>query len=66
MKKRETDLKSENDYFSARQDGRIIIFTSGTLVNQATDITDYDGATNVFTVTALTSAPTDSTTFVIV
>ncbi len=55
-------LSSVNDHYN----GRVIIFTSGTLQNQATDITDYDGTTNVFTVTALTGAPSDGDSFVIV
>lgn len=46
--------------------GRIIVFTSGTLANQATDITDYVGATKTVTVTALTSAPANGVTFVVV
>jgi len=48
--------------------GRLIIFTSGTLQNQATDITDYvvDAGEGKFTFTALTSAPADNVTFVIV
>ena len=48
--------------------GRLIIFTSGTLLYQATDITDYalDTGEGKFTVTALTSAPADNVTFVIV
>ena len=45
--------------------GRIIIFTSGTLAGQATDITDYVGSTKTLTFTALTSAPTTET-FIIV
>lgn len=48
--------------------GRIIIFTSGALQNQATDITDYalDTGEGKFTVTATTEAAADDTTFVIV
>lgn len=46
--------------------GRIIIWTSGVLKDQATDITDYDGATNTFTFTATTEAATAGDTFVIV
>ncbi|MCK5604337.1 hypothetical protein KAR91_20780 [Candidatus Pacearchaeota archaeon] len=48
--------------------GRIIIFTSGDLQNQATDITGYalDTGEGKFTVTALTEAPADNVTFVIV
>jgi hypothetical protein len=46
--------------------GRVIIFSSGVLANQATDITDYDGATKKLTFTAVTEAPTAADTFVIV
>jgi len=48
--------------------GRIIIFTSGVLTNQATDITDYELATGEgkFTVTAMTEAPAENNTFIIV
>ena len=55
-------LSAVDDHYN----GRIIIFTSGTLQNQATDITDYNGTTKVFTFTAITSAPADGVTFVIV
>lgn len=48
--------------------GRIIIFTSGTLIAQATDITDYELSTGrgKFTYTAVTSAPANNDTFIIV
>jgi len=48
--------------------GRIVIFTSGALIYQATDITDYAlvSGEGKFTVTALTEAPADNVTFVIV
>ncbi len=46
--------------------GRIIIWTSGVLTNQATNITDYDGATKKLTYTAITEAPTALDTFIIV
>jgi len=48
--------------------GRIVIFTSGDLQYQATDITDYalDTGEGKFTVTALTEAPADNVTFIIV
>jgi len=48
--------------------GRIVIFTSGALQNQATDITDYElsGGEGKFTVTALTETPANDDTFVIV
>jgi len=44
----------------------VIIFTAGALINQATDITAYTGATKTVTVTALTSAPANGDSFVIV
>lgn len=48
--------------------GRIIIFTSGVLQYQASDITDYALASGRghFTVTGLTEAPSDGDTFIIV
>jgi len=48
--------------------GRMVIFTSGALQNQATDITDYAlvGGIGQFTVTALTEAPANNDTFIIV
>ena len=48
--------------------GRIIIFTSGDLAGQASDITAYAlvGSKGHFTVTALTEAPANDATFVIV
>jgi len=46
--------------------GRVIIFTSGALAGQASDITDYNGTTKALTVTALTEAPASSDAFVIV
>lgn len=58
-----SDLPSStNDFYN----GRIIVFTSGSLAGQATDITDYNGGTKEMTVTALTSAPSASDTFVVV
>ena len=48
--------------------GRIIIFTSGALLGQATDITDYvlSGANGKFTYTTLTEAPANDVTFIII
>lgn len=46
--------------------GRHIVFTSGALTLHATSITDYTGATKTATVAALTSAPAEDVTFVIV
>ena len=47
--------------------GRLFVPTSGALLGQYTDITDYalDTGEGKFTVTALTEAPADNTTFVI-
>lgn len=46
--------------------GRHIIFTSGALTLQATSISDYTGATTTATVPAVTGAPAESVTFIIV
>ena len=46
--------------------GRTIIWTSGVLQDQATDITDYNGTTKMLTFTAVTEAPSNSDTFIIV
>lgn len=48
--------------------GRVIIFTSGALSGQATDISDYalDTGEGKFTVTAMTEAPANNDTFVII
>lgn len=53
--------EATNDHFN----GRLITWTSGALLGQQTDITDYVGATQTFTVTAMTEAPADNDTFVI-
>lgn len=48
--------------------GRIVIFRTGVLAGQATDITGYAavGGIGQFTVTALTEAPSNNDTFIIV
>ena len=46
--------------------GRHIVFTSGALTLQQTSISDYTGATKTATVPALTGAPADDVTFLIV
>lgn len=46
--------------------GRVVIFTSGALLRQASVITDYTGSTSVYTVAAMTEAPANGDTFVIV
>lgn len=58
-----TDLtETTDDHYNSR----IIVFISGNLAGQATDITDYDGATKTVTVTALTEAPANNDQFVII
>lgn len=58
-----TDLtEATDDHYN----GRIIIWTSGVLQDQATDITDYTGATKLLTFTAVTEAPSNTDTFIIV
>ena len=51
-----------NDFYN----GRVIVFTSGALAGQATSISDYVGATKTATVVALTGAPAENVTSVIV
>ena len=48
--------------------GRTVIFTSGVLLDQMTDITDYTnvGGIGQFTVTAMTEAPSNNDTFRII
>lgn len=58
-----TDLtEATDDHYN----GRIIIWTSGVLQDQATDITDYSGTNGTLTFTAVTEAPSDSDSFIIV
>jgi hypothetical protein len=47
--------------------GRILIFTSGTLAGQASKVSDFQGSTDIVTVTdAYTTTPTASDAFIIV
>lgn len=58
-----TDLtEATDDHYN----GRIIVWTTGALKNQATDITDYTGATKLLTFTATTEAPGIGDEFVII
>ena len=61
-----TDLtETTDDHYN----GRVLIFTSGVLSGQATNITDYDGASKKLTFTALSDQPATGgqlTSFVIV
>ena len=59
----QTDLAEATD---GHYIGRVIIFTSGNAAGEASDITDYTGATGTVTVTAITTAPASTDTFVIV
>lgn len=59
----QTDLaEAQNDIYI----GRVVIFTSGAALGEATDITDYAGASGTITVTALANAPANGDTFIIV
>jgi len=66
-----TTIFYSNDITTAAADhynGRYVFFTSGTLQNQMTDITDYEveAGEGKFTVTALTSIPADNVTFIVI
>lgn len=58
-----TNLTETTD---SHYNGRIAIFKSGALADQATDITAYNGSTKTITVTALTEVPATDDTFIIV
>lgn len=58
-----TDLtEATTDHYK----GRVIIWTSGVLVDQATDITAYSGSGGTLTYTAITEAPSNGDTFIII
>jgi len=58
-----TDLsEATTDHYK----GRIILWTSGVLAGQATDITAYSGTGGLLTFTALTEAPSNADTGIIV
>ena len=65
-----TEFESDDvtEATSDHYNGRVVVFTSGTVAGQATRITDYAqaGSNGHFTVTALTEAPPNDATFVIV
>lgn len=56
--------EATNDHYN----GRIIIWTSGALLGQATSISDYTltGSNGRFTVVAMTEAPANNDTFIII
>lgn len=57
-----TDLtEPDNDFYN----GRTIQFTSGALLGQISTVEDYVGATGTLTVTALTDAPVNGVTFIL-
>ena len=55
-------LSSTNNFYN----GRILIFTSGTLAGQARTILDYTGSSKLFTCDAFTAAPPNDSNFIIV
>lgn len=58
-----TDLtEATDDHYN----GRIVIWTSGVLVDQAAEITDYTGSSKMLTYTTITEAPSAADTFIIV
>ena len=58
-----TDLtETDDDHYN----GRIIIWITGPLANQATDITDYEGSSRTLHFTAVTEAPQNGNEFIIV
>jgi hypothetical protein len=58
-----TDLtEATDDHYN----GRAVIWTSGALAGQASAITDYTGSTKLLTFDAVTEAPANTDTFVIV
>ncbi len=54
--------EATNDHYN----GRTIVFVTGNLAGQAASITDYNGAAKELTVSAMTEAPANGDTFVIV
>lgn len=54
--------ETTNDHYN----GRMLIWTSGVLLRQATEVTDYDGASKMLTYVAITEAPTAADTFILV
>ena len=54
-------IEATDDHYN----GQTVKFTSGALAGQATVITDYTGATKLITMVALTEAPSNGDTFVI-
>lgn len=58
-----TDLtEATNDHYN----GRMIVWTSGVLAGQASEITDYDGATKTLTYNTVTDSPANGDDFVLV
>lgn len=54
--------ETTDDHFN----GRLVLFTSGALTGQVTDVVAYDGATKRITMTTLTEAPSANDTFILV
>ncbi len=61
-----TDLtEATDDHYGNSTRQRLLLFTSGNLAGQATNITDYNGTTKVLTFDALTEAPAADDEFAI-
>lgn len=58
-----TDLSEATD---DHYNGCVLIWTSGALANQRTDVTDYAGSNGLLTFTAVTEAPQAGDTFILV
>lgn len=54
--------EATNDHFN----GRVVLFVTGDLAGQATDVTDYDGVNKILLVTAMTEIPAPTDAFVLV
>jgi hypothetical protein len=57
-----TTASAVDDFYN----GAVVVFTSGALLGQRTSISDYNGATGVATVVALTGSPASGVTGIIV
>ena len=58
-----TNLTEDTDN---HYNGRTLIWISGNLAGQATDVTDYDGSSKMLTYTVVTEAPANTDEFILV
>lgn len=54
--------EATNDHYN----GRVVLFVTGALTGQATDVTDYDGVNKILVVTPMTEIPAPTDVFVLV